>query len=230
MSTGLHAAGHEDLREVIQDYLEAAKHDYRTRGTDRDRQFVDVLKMQFLITDNLTRLTNKLQSHQDGNGETEVLLADLQHGAAGVLEWTIDKLQWDPLLTLPSQTSAVKAQQVFDTTELAEMILSLLPTADILHAASANKALAHCISSSNKLHEILCLRPDPESFWRSNFKEHGKFEYLVECVTKYPFKTNWNMREEIGVEVHIFRPRRRAYFGKEGPKSLPPAGSRCQSM
>lgn len=224
-------------RKVIEDYIDAAKggthgssrRQFQDRRIDRRSELLEVLKLQYLATESLNHLTTTLKPHCDGVEEVGILLGDTQRGTVGVLEWIITQLDWNPLITVPSHASSQKAQEVFNTTELAEIILSLLSIADILSAATANRAFTHCVSSSKKLQDILCLRPDQDSFWRSNFQEGGDLDTLVSCGISGPFRSKWKAREEMNIDAQIFRQPLLPFSG-EGPEVLPSSGSRCQSM
>ena len=137
---------------------------------------------------------------------------------------TIDGPQDPSFVSNVTPSSAEVAEQVFDIPELTEIVLSLLPPRDLFNTARAVQAFDHCLSSSRQVQTILCLRPEPNSFWNCILGEIPKIKYLMDCS----IRSKWNkaVKEEIEVKVHM------SEFWKhiDRSKNLPPSDSRVRSM
>ena len=97
-------------------------------------------------TSQLANLVNSLQ--QDANGITSFLAK-----TAGIAVKAV----------APTEASTAKAQKVFHTPELLEMILLELQPQHVLVAQQVTKTFDSLISTSPKLQHHLGLRPNPES-------------------------------------------------------------------
>ncbi|KAM3417555.1 hypothetical protein BST61_g5792 [Cercospora zeina] len=109
-------------------------------------------------TDELTK--PELQRHANGAVE-----------GAAVVDQFVSRL-WSTFPTQYrfSEKSAAKAQQVFNTPELLENILSNLPAQDLLMAQQTNTAFLDTINDSSVLKKLLGLEPDPTAAFYSPFE------------------------------------------------------------
>lgn len=168
---------------AMDNYLDASKHSrvpnpYKALGGSVGADGSDLLD----LLKKSCRLEAYVQELQPGgialNKRTsprgDAILA--QNVAAAATEFTtafkafvVERFEWDPLVTHPTQQSPTKALQVLYVPELAEMILRHLTTKELFSAAQANKAMSTAIASSAKLLSSFDLQPKLVCFWSSNF-------------------------------------------------------------
>ena len=133
--------------QITDDFIDSIKRTYK-RSSSRYRsnsteECLEVLKEQLLLRDSLHDLRLEVRA-LSGQVDTSKLQAHLDNAASGAeqLHCFINRrLNGDPLVNIPTNSSAVKAQQVFETAELAEMVLMKLDPCDILATLQVNKSL-----------------------------------------------------------------------------------------
>ena len=128
--------------------------------------FLDALKDQQFLEDSIHIL--RLEFHaiagQVNTGELQRRLQDVEAGAKKLEQFITGNLGRNLLTRLPTNESAAKAQKVFETAELAEMILLKLSPPQINNASRVNRALSASLASSSKLQVKLHLRASHDCY------------------------------------------------------------------
>ncbi|KAK4540811.1 hypothetical protein LTR36_008888 [Oleoguttula mirabilis] len=161
------------------------------------------------------------------------LIDQLQQDAEGVKKYFIDALGQPFAAGPPTEASTAKAQEVFSSPELLEMILLQLPPRHVLAAQSINKTFEALIATSPQLQQYLGLRADPTADFATPFRHtyEGGWPYFA-CRSgrdtlsiDYPFATSHQEPDLDGFEIH-------ASFSSRiySNAILPRLGERCLSM
>ena len=229
----------ELLSPVLKNYLDAVKASVPFSGPCGFRkeealrsELLEVLKWQTSIANCLEALQSKPNTISSEPRESQDLLRTARHGVQETQSFLARTLKQDVLATAPSESSPVKAKQVFDIPELAEMVLLNLPAQDVFNATRAYRELASSATSSAKVQTMLGLRGDKNSFWRCHFGgrygKHASGSYLNGISCELAERSYWDPgpQEEVQIIGTIYTSRMR---GKT-VGSKPSIGSRVRSM
>ncbi|KAK3722198.1 hypothetical protein LTR37_002631 [Vermiconidia calcicola] len=136
-----------------------------------------------------TNLESKLQAIADG-GITN--MASMHSTAVEVCKDVAELraflngcLNSIPITMRPTPSSAVKAQQVFDTAELLEAVMTNLHAVDVLSAVQVSRTMSKMVSASPKLQDVLQLRPSKDGHLASIFLDSWGTKFRVITVTLY---------------------------------------------
>ena len=173
--------------QITNDFIDSLKRTYPSRryrhdGPVSEESFLEILKEQLLLVNSLKQIKLEVQSiaGQVNASSIQAALHEADTSARKLHNFIKEALGGDPLLTSPSNASAMKADQVFETAELAEMIFMELEARDVLVASQVNKAFRAGVAGSSKLQIKLCYRGDPDSLWRSSFNWCLRYDLLRE--------------------------------------------------
>jgi hypothetical protein len=167
--------------QLVDGFLDASKHrvvpnaSYQVRPYERirsDEEFLNLLKYQ----QQLVRSLEVLSAKDGGTDPEQTLALQAVSQTARVLDdFVVDMLGWDPLLQVPSDSSAAKAQEAFSIPELAEMILLELPSRELLKVAQVDRALHASVMSSKRINCKLGLVPEPDSWFKTNLSQDHEY-------------------------------------------------------
>ncbi|KAK4545607.1 hypothetical protein LTR36_002559 [Oleoguttula mirabilis] len=157
------AFGAMDPPEIVDDYLDAVQGAQRT-------PLLDILKQHVRLEQSLLTLVQTQSAAGASMADSaKTALTQAQRATNIIRASLVDQLSWDPLRTAPSVNSGRLAMKVFCIPELLELILLHLPARELLQVYRANTVFAAGIASSPRVQMKLGLRPDGNSFWRSDF-------------------------------------------------------------
>ena len=192
----------------------------------------------------LERLTRNAETSTD----LQQVVQRVREDMTGISEFLEDQFGTYVMSERATANSAAKAQQVFDTPELLELILLNLECPDLLEVQQVNRTSTYSslgpkttvglispttpvqvnIDSSDKLQSLLGLRGDPKSSYKPTFQLWDRDKTSLYCETNYkrspsnPFVyyTPPALEDD---EIEIT-----AYFVSHD--HLPRLGKRCRSM
>jgi hypothetical protein len=131
----------------------------------------------------------------------------------------------------PTEGSTSKAEQVFSTPELFELILALLNARDILVVQQVSKNICATIRDSGRIQRRLGLRPDPQANFHPTFSDSiwGFRELSLSCYAQYRRHTymymypdGWPKHKPNELVIAV------AFDGR--PPQMDGLGSKCLSM
>lgn len=177
--------------EITNDYIESLKAPVRHKSPPclEPVQLLEPLKDKIYLEGNLCALEQQLSVPQDqlNISKLQDLLKEAKESAQLLRAFITNGIGGDPLYAAPTTQTAVKAIKVFETAELAEMVLLYLDVDDLLAARQVNRTLAASITSSSKLQKEMYLQVDPDAHWSTYFTGQNKWSRGI--IRKEPWRS-----------------------------------------
>ncbi|TKA36684.1 hypothetical protein B0A54_11927 [Friedmanniomyces endolithicus] len=162
-------------REILHDaYLDTSRLETVSQWHQVDKDdVINVLKHHQQISRNLALLGAQTQEDREGSTAKREALAACETSMEMIKSFLTHTLGFNPLKTLPSESSGRVAEKFFATSELAEMVFLKLSPARLPHIMPTCKAFADVIKEpKGQLAARLGRRADPASYWTTPFMRH----------------------------------------------------------
>ncbi|KAK4624751.1 hypothetical protein CLAFUW4_05462 [Fulvia fulva] len=168
----------------------------------RDEQQLNALRISFSELQNIVKASLSMQkaveklleapSDSDfGQDHVQAAFSTLNQATTKIVPLVQNLWTQVPAHNIPSNRSASKAEEVFNTTELLEQILLYLRPADLLRAQQVNTTFYDTINESLPLAEILGLAADDGSFFYSPFLQDHDGSNRFPGIKAY-VRDNWS--------------------------------------
>ncbi|KAK1089782.1 hypothetical protein LTR48_000068 [Friedmanniomyces endolithicus] len=162
-------------QEILHDaYLDTSRLETVSQWHQVDKDdVINVLKHHQQISRNLALLGAHAQEDREGSATKRQALAACETSMELIQKFLTHTLGFDPLKTLPSESSGRVAEKFFATSELAEMVFLKLSPARLLHIMPTCNDFADVIKEpKGQLAARLGRRADPASYWTTPFMRH----------------------------------------------------------
>ncbi|KAK0974766.1 hypothetical protein LTS01_014093 [Friedmanniomyces endolithicus] len=162
-------------QEVLHDaYLDTSRLETVSQWHRVDKDdVINILKHRQQISRNLALLGAHTREDREGSATKREALATCKTSMEMIQKFLTHTLGFDPLKTLPSESSGRVAAQFFATREMAEMIFLKLSPARLLHIMSTCKSFDNVIKGpKGKIGAMLGRRAESASYWTTPFMRH----------------------------------------------------------
>ncbi|KAK0270870.1 hypothetical protein LTR35_013922 [Friedmanniomyces endolithicus] len=162
-------------QEILHDaYLDTSRLETVSQWHQVDKDdVINVLKHHQQISRNLALLGAHAQEDREGSATKREALVACATSMEMIQKFLTHTLGFDPLKTLPSESSRRAAEAVFGIPEVAEMIFLRLGPARLLHIMPTCKSFGVLIKEpKGQLATRLGRRPAPGSYWTTPFMRH----------------------------------------------------------
>ncbi|KAK0302579.1 hypothetical protein LTR91_010551 [Friedmanniomyces endolithicus] len=166
-------------QEILHDaYLDSSRLETVSQWHRVDKDdVISILKHHQQISRNLALLGADTQEDREGSATKREALAACERSLEMMKSFLTHTLGFDPLKTLPSESSGRVAEEVFGIPKVAEMIFLELSPARLLHIMPTCKSFGDVITEPRgQLATRLGRRPAPDSYWTTPFTRQKSYD------------------------------------------------------